>query len=318
MSENEQDDVDVEPRQPPRGIPARDPGIVLSKHWHGVVDRLEEWRAECEKTVTCMRACAYCGKVVYGCRHALHIDTFTHFPAPTDVEFSPAVVENPWLHAHTFSDAEQRHWWRCGPCKSKENSHALRQQLRVKMNNQYASHLVALPIPSEALSMSLLKTIVQLSHRMKGFVQTTPLSTTPYLQGPLVQWHGIPTGHKAIIEPVHDTENRSEDSLHSLQALAEYNLENNPLLKKYHMQVGCSLCITAAIPMCILACLLVHACCCIVLYCTVLYILSCVLTVAVFASSLNYATRKTRTPIPYPSSAQSASTRTCLMQSTET
>jgi hypothetical protein len=219
--------------------PQHYPPSVKTLNWHTMELCLKEWREECHKTVLKRRACAFCGKVVFGCKHAMHRDTFTAFQLPTPGEVSPAAKENPWLYDSTFTSEDKSFWWRCGPCKNNTNTLALRQDLQVGMDNDYASHLLAMPIPSQALTMSLLETNVQLSHRINGFVHSSPLATTPYLQGPLVQWCHMPKNYTADdVLPAATTQDRSPDALNSLKVLARYNLDHNPLCQRYRMQVS--------------------------------------------------------------------------------
>jgi hypothetical protein len=177
------------------------------------------WERYCKSIITEFKACAFCGKVVYGGKHAWHSTSFSKVQ-PTEVNTDPPILlYNPFLqHNVTTNDG---FWWCCGACSSKE-SREKRTFYNVKLWPTYVRNLLSLP-PTQPLLLSVMKCGVRFAQRICGFLCTNSITQTPYLIAPLIKWPYSKSNTSTLPN--------------ALKEVLHYNLENNPIIRTYVTQI---------------------------------------------------------------------------------
>jgi hypothetical protein len=176
------------------------------------------WQAYCNSIIKNFQACAFCGKIVFGGKHAWHASAFSKIQPAPDSD-APILLYNPFLQDHVST--HDGLWWCCGSCKDRE-SREKKMYYNVKMWPSYLRNLLSLQ-PEQPLLLSVIKCGLRFTQRICGFLCINSFTQAPYLLGPLVKWQ---TGKQTMsVLPT------------ALQDIITENISNNPIVRSYVTQL---------------------------------------------------------------------------------
>jgi hypothetical protein len=122
-------------------------GGILCRNWHRAGTLLQYWDGYCSKFVSDAKACAFCGKFVFGGKHSMHGGTFKKVAGALN-QSPPILSTNPFLETAsgslvrcTHARKHCEHLWCCGKC-GKMEMRCMRSDHNPKLDSAYIENLL--------------------------------------------------------------------------------------------------------------------------------------------------------------------------------